>query len=59
MAGKMSGAMERAVKHYERAAFSSSRGKKPVYRIAQQFGVSPSALYRALVRGGKINHGRA
>ena len=43
MAGKISGAMERALKDYRMRLFQGH-----VYRIAAKHGVTPSALYRAI-----------
>lgn len=45
MSGKISGAMERAVKSWTR--------KVSVYSHAERHGITASALYRALVRLGK------
>lgn len=48
MAGKLSGAMERALKDWRLKLYNGH-----VYRIAAKHNVSPSAMYRAIKR---INH---
>ena len=45
MAGKISGAMERALRDWRMGLFD-----KRIYRIAAKHGVDHSSLYRAIIR---------
>ena len=48
MAGKLSGAMERALKDWRMKVFNGH-----VYRIAAKHNVSPSAMYRAIKKNNQ------
>lgn len=47
MAGKRSGAMERAMRAYR-------KGARNVYRLASKFGLDASSIYKALKSEAKI-----